>query len=280
MALKYRVGLISGSRQQFQLPMTVFSTTRTALNYEDAILFAEQNAPGVLAGNKKTDDISITEKAASAITFLFTYKQPAQDELRRRASSSTKPKKLFSFLAPIGVYKLNASGLVTEDVSAENESIKWKPDRTSTASEFKGAKGVMVDPLAESRTLDFFTNASVVTNAYLDTIEDMVVRGVFNQSPIFTKPAFTLQIVRFSATERDDDDWELSFGFGYQPVREDVEVGDGIKIPKLRGCDYWYPIEKDIFADDVIQPKVDRVVLGQVWEADDFITKLNLPSIT
>jgi len=85
-----------------------------------------------------------------------------------------------------------------------------------------------------------------------------------------------LQIVEFGVTQRDANDWELVFGFGYRAFRASVDVGDGVFIPELRGCDYYWPVEIETYSSDSIQPKVKAVVVGQAWEFGDF-SLLNLP---
>jgi hypothetical protein len=118
-----------------------------------------------------------------------------------------------------------------------------------------------------------------VTEAYVDAVENLVIRGAFNDDTFFGKPAATVQIVRFSVQERSANDWELSFGFGHRAVEMNVSVADGIVIPTLRPCDHYYVIERPVFpsGSDVVQQRAVAVVVGQAWPLMSFGV-LDLPN--
>jgi hypothetical protein len=135
---------------------------------------------------------------------------------------------------------------------------------------------VVVDPLRASRSLSYVTNQSFINDAYLDMVEDMVERGVFNDDVFLGRPVGSLQLVGFSANEGIDGEWNIGFAMGFRKPKASVDVGDGVTIPLIRGCDSYWPIEVETYASDSIQPKVKAGVVGQAWDLADFTT-LNLP---
>ncbi len=168
-----------------------------------------QNAPSLVLDCRLVQSrYDIVEKSAVAITFEFIYKRPAQNTVRREMSVTTKAKKIYSFIAPVGVYDS------TGDVTSTNTSLQWKPDRQGAADEFNASKAVTIEPLPETRRLNYETTANFVTARYLTRVANLVSLGCFNQSSFDGFKPFTIQILASQAIERDDDDWDLSFGFG------------------------------------------------------------------
>ena len=276
MTLKAKLGKISGSRDTPSLPVTVFDSANADLTYDAALLAAVSAAqtayPTLLGCHLKADEVTVSELSSKAITFDVPYKRPGRNILLRSASAQTKSKKLHNFIAPVGVF-----GVSGADETTGNPSLKWKPDRQTSQSEFNAGKPITVDPLNESRTMSFSTSQSFVTDAYIDTIEDVVDRGCFNDSTFLGRPAGSLQLVRFTANERDVAEWELGVGFGFRKTQTTIDVGDGVQIPTLRGCDYYWPVEKQVFADGQLTPKVEKVVVGRAWDLATF-QDLNIPS--
>lgn len=263
MATKYKFGLVNGSRDRINLPVTVWDDAFGTLDRDAALAVVEANAPATLLGCEITDDISVTERSKSAIAFSVSYARPAKNQILRRATMATRSKKIHHFIAAVGVFDS------TGEVTSTNRELKWKLDRQGRGEEFNSGKPLAIDPLNETRAIDFDVTADLVTDAYLDAVEDLVSRGCFNSARTYDKPANTLQLVRFTATERDDNNWELSYGFGYQPVQTNISVDSDIVIPTLRGIDYYWLVEKEVYDDGDIQPKVTKAVVGQVWPTGD-----------
>jgi len=272
MTIKTAIGNVSGSRDAPSVTVTVFDDAHATLGYDAALAAAIAAAPATVFGaNLKTAEIGISEQSRDAITFEMGYARPGANTLLRDNSVQTKSKKLYSFIAPVGVF-----GVSGADETSSHANVKWKLDRQGSAAEFNSGKPVAVDPLANSRNLRYSTSQSFVTDPYLDLVEDMVNRGVFNAAIYLGRSIGSLQLVSFSVTENDVGDWSLGFGFGYQAFQTSVDVGDGVLIPELRGCDYFWPIEIETYSSDSIQPKVKAVVVGQAWPFDDF-SQLNMP---
>ncbi len=271
MTLKAKVGSVSGSRDQPSVVVTVFDDAGATLDYNAALAAAIAVSPATVFGaNLATSDVGISEKSRDAITFEMRYRRPGRNILLREVDAQTQSKKLHHFVEPVGVF--DSEG----DATSLYQSLKWKPDRQDAASEFNSGKPIVVDPLPNSRRLRFSTSQSFVTDNYIDMVEDMVTRGVFNSEIYLGRPPGTLQLVQFSISENDLVNWSLAFGFGYRGTRTNVSVGDGITIPTLRGCDYYWLKEVEVFADGKVQPKVEAAIVGQAWELVDF-SVLNMP---
>lgn len=130
----------------------------------------------------------------------------------------------------------------------------------------------MLNPLAESRSMDYFVPIALVTDNYLNAIESLVVRGAFNDDTYLGKVAGTLQLVRFDAYEHTASEWKLSFGFGYLPYQTSVYIDTNIILPTVRGCDYFYTVHRPVFGTNakILQPKVMAAVIGRAWDLADF----------
>jgi hypothetical protein len=276
MTLKAKIGKISGTVDQPVVPVTVFDSAEAQLDYDDAKAYAIAAAyaeyPTLLGCNLRQAEVSINELSGKAITWDVPYKRPGRNVLLRSASEQTKAKKMYNFVEPKGVYGVDGA-----DVTSSYGHTKWKLDRQGSAAEFNSGKPVTVDPLNESRTLTYNTSQSFINDAYLDAVEDVVQRGCFNDAVYLGRAVASLQLVRFSANERDYNDWELSFGLGYRAFKASVVVGDGVVIPELRGCDHYWPIEKETYSAGGIQPKVKAVVVGQAWELET-LQDLHIPT--
>lgn len=264
MALTYALGLVTGSRDQLSLPITVWDDAYATLDRDAALAYCESVAPVEVLDCKVTSEITVTERSRAIIQFAVTYKRTTNITLRR-ASINAKSKKLYHFLAEGKVYGTSGS-----DDTADFAYTKWKLDRQGGADEFNNGKPLAVDPHTETRSFDILTSQDMISDTFMDAMEEMFGEGKFNAAACWGKSSESLQAVKFSATERGYNDWELSFGFAYVKTRTSVDVGDGIQIPTLKGTEYYWPIEKDTYEDGSIQPKVQNVVVGQVWATGDF----------
>lgn len=265
MTVKYKFGLVSGTRDEIQLPVTVWESAGTTLDRDDALAAVETYAPSTILGCDYTTDIGITERSANAITFSVSYRRAGKNTLLRKATIQARSKKLYHFIAAGKVYGVSGS-----DDTTDFASLKWKLDRQGAADEFNAGKPMEIEPYGETRGFSILTTADMLTDAFMDAMELIFGPGCFNAAEIWGKEDRTFQAVSFNATEREQNDWELSFGFAYVPKRISVDVGDDVQIPTLYGTEWYWPVEKETLVSGTIQPKVVQVVVGQVWDTADF----------
>jgi hypothetical protein len=272
MTVRAKLGLISGSRDNPTQSVTVFDNTDAALDYDVALEAAKDAVPASLfSALPDLASIQVDERKASSIRFSIGYTRRGQNILLRSVNAQTKAKKLYHFLSAGSVY-----GEGGTDITSDHSKNKWKLDRQSNPTEFNSGKPLPIDPLSATRTLTYKTRRTFVTDSYLDAVEHMVAQGVFNSSSFLGRSPKTMQLLSFGVNEREDGDWEISYGFGYQPAQINVDVGDGVQIPTLYANQSYWPIEKGVYADTNMQPKVVGVVVGDVWPTVDF-AGLKLP---
>jgi hypothetical protein len=284
MAIRTKIGRLDGSLDGVQLSVKAWDDAGASLNEGAALTAASAAVPASLFGGLyPTGSISVKQESRSAYDFRFTYQPPEQQEpdppeppptgsVVRRANCSTKSKTLPRYIAPVGVF--TASGNQT----AYYVDQKWSPKKPGPDSEQGQHGDVTVEPLQETRTLDYYIPAVDLTEAYVAGIEELVEAGAFNNATFFGYPIATVQIVRFGLQERSANDWELSLGFGRRPVKTNVAVAEGIVIPTLRACDHFYVVERSVFpsGSDVVQQRAVAVVVGQAWPLMTF-SVLDLP---
>jgi hypothetical protein len=285
MAIKTKIGNLSGTLKSLSLPITVWEDTGAILSLDDAIAAADAAIPALLFGSLfPTGGTQVNRESRNVYKLSYSYEPPEENtpdepeppetgSLKRRGNASTAPKILFRFLAPVGVYDQ------TGDVTAQYSGLKWAALPTHSASMLESPIGSpTVDPLQETRTLDFYIPDADLQDTYLDIIEGFVEAGAFNAGQFFGQPPATVQLVRYSLNERSKDDWELSLGFGRRLVQTSVPIDDAITIPTLRACDYVYGVTRPklVPGTDVPQEVARLVVVGQAWPLADF-GDLNLP---
>ncbi|MGD9632649.1 MAG: hypothetical protein AB7I57_18305 [Pirellulales bacterium] len=272
MTLKVRLAGITGSRSAPVQPVTVFDDAGATLNRDAALAAAIAAAPPTILGARmSTADVQVADASKSAMKFEIAYNGPTYGAtLRRSSGAQTKAKKVHTFIAPVGVF--DSEG----DATSTHASLKWRLDRQGSATEFNAGKPITVDPLTNPRIFTYETNQPFITDAYLDLVEGMVDRGAFNSATFLGRDAGSLQLVSFSANEKDYQDWELAFGLAHRAAQTSVNLGDGVVIPTVRGCDYYWPVEVESYTDSSIQPVTKKGVVGQVWPLEDFAL-INLP---
>src|SRR3989304_934403 len=173
--LKTRSGFVSGSSQALSLSITVFDDSQATLDYDAAIAAAIAAAPiSILGAMLDTSDVAVTDQSHDSIVFALDYTRFATNTLLVSDGAQTKSKKMHHFVAPVGVY--DSGGEVTSSFG----NLKWKLDRQGSAAEFSSGKPVTVDPLPVGPRFTFNTSQSFVTDSYVDTVKDLVDRGVFN----------------------------------------------------------------------------------------------------
>lgn len=272
MAIKTRVGFVSGTTQAPSLLVTVFDDAGGTLGYVAARDAAIAAAPtNIFGGAIDLESITVNDRSHDAISFDIGYRGAALTTVLVSDGATTPEKELYNFIDPVGVY-----GVGGADLTSSYSAFKWKPNRQGSAAEFNSGKPVIVRPLQVGPRFRFNTSQSFVNDDYVDLVCDMVERGVFNNAIYLGRAVGTMQLVEFSIEQLDYAAWQLVFGFGVKPFQASVAVGDGVIIPELRGCDHYWPIEVETYTDGKIQPIVEAAVVGQAWPFDDF-GKLNLP---
>ncbi len=271
--IRTKVGSISGTRQAPIVTITVFDDSHGTLDYSAALAACVGAVPATIMGAAlKTSEITISEKSRDAITFEVGYTGPGRNVLFISSGVQTKAKKVHHFIAPVGVYT-DSSGT---SAASSYTNYKWKLDRLNSSSEFNAGKALTVEPLSATTQWNFQTSQSFLTDTYFDLIQDYVYRGVCNNATFLGRPAGSLQFVSFTAQQKDLLEWELNFGIAYFKPQINFFVDDLIKVPLLRGCDYYWLKETEVLDTGEIQPKVIAAIVGQAWPLADF-SKINLP---
>lgn len=276
---KVRIGRVSGTLESLQLEITVWNDDQSFLDYAPALALAVQNRPAAIFGMPPSDDKpQIKENGRYTYTFLMVYESTALQGARlppatptdgkiRQAAMVAKSVTRTDFIEPVGVF---AAGRA--DVTADYPGLKFKIDAPGQDSHYHRSAGRTFDPLAETHVIKHFPRNELVTDTWLQTIEDVCARGCFNSLEYDGYPAGTLQIVRFHAQPRNTKDWEFIFGFGNRPTRPDVDVGGGVIIPLLLGNYHYWTRDALVYnaAKKTLQPQAKLAIVGTVWEQDDF----------
>lgn len=285
MAIKTKVGYQTGSDGNPQVAVTVWRDDYAVLSRSDAFAAATNAIDSTIDGIPVQGFSSADEVADHAWQFVANYSttppgsnlsrppDPQQTNTTQRSANFTaKSKKLFNFIEPIGVYQDGG------DFTDFWPHTKWKIDSFETGNFRFISEGTHFDPYPETRTITYTPELDLVTEEYLDAIEDIVSRGCFNDAEWRGRPQGSVQAVRFSAIQRNPDDWEFSFGFAYVPPRENVSVNGVITIPQMRGSWYYWTRDELFWDQDanIIENVAWLAVVGRVWDEDDFDT-LELP---
>lgn len=288
MALQHSLGPISGSYKSPRMIITVWDDAGATLDHDDAVDYAATIAPLSIFGSLQDPDPGVTELAGHIYAIDLGYTRPEQQEkdqppqretstLARRMNFQAQSKLIYTCLEPIGVY--SPDGDVTDDYSY----TKWLVNVQGKGFDQFRTQGLTVEPLPETRTLDYYIPNTDVTDAYCDALEELC--GKFNSGPFFDRPQGSVQLVRASLSERSPSDWELSLGFGYRAPQESLSVASDIVIPELRGSwIYWTREREEIYdaggtTGKILEIRSDIAVVQRVWEEDDFST-LSLPAVT
>lgn len=285
MALKYKIGGISGSVNSPSIPITVWDDGFADITAAQAIALASSVAPAsIFDALPDADRISVEEPAGHIIRLSIPYTEadvkpnpgppPAETgTVARSANFQAQSKTIFHALEPIGAYDLDG------DVTDNHPHTKWQIRSVAQDGFFFRSEGMTVDPLPVTRRLDYYVPNYAIGDAYLDDIEEIV--GHFNSTTFFGRPQGSVQLVDFSISQRSADDYELSFGFGYKAPRSSFEI-DGITIPELRGSWIYWTREVDELNTELafMERRTDLVVVQRVWEESDFATILDLPEVT
>jgi len=286
MTLITKIGRAEGSLKRIGVEITVFSSDKSTLDYNTALATAQTNQPTTVFGmTPSAEPMTVKERSRSAITFTAIYLSGEQVALQppnaiatgqqaRRANCVAKNVWRSVFLEPVGVY-----GAGSVDKTGDYAYLKWKIDAFAPDSHHHLAPGRLFWPLPETHSRDYYPPNALVTESWLNDIEELV--GSFNAAAFFGREIGSTQLVRFTQTERNKSDHEFSYGFCYFPPQTDVDVGGGIVIPKIRGCDYHWTLDGLDWnvANQVLQPKPKAAVVGRVWPLGDF-TALQIPALS
>lgn len=278
MALYAKKGYVSGTSEKLTLEMTIYDLAATTIDYTLAAQFAISEAPNEIMGLDKQLIPQFVERAGHIWKFQINYEGESQIDNKppvpvptggqqRKSSTVAKAQKRSTFLEPIGVFGTTGGNLI-----ANYPGLKYKLGASSLDSHHFKPVEVVLEPFHETHDRNYYPPNATVTEAYLKQIEDIVSRGCFNEAEFDGRPIGSLQVVRFSAQPRSRDDWELTFGFAYVPERTNVEVGEGIIIPKIRGCDFHWTKDELTYNPGlaILQTKTALGIVGQVWDLAPF----------
>lgn len=288
MALRHKFGPITGSFKSPQIRITVWDDAFATVDENDVLQYASIVAPVSIFDNLPDPDPGIEELAGHAWAVEMSYSAPEAKSpeapparesgtLARRMNFQAQSKTLHTCLEPIGVYTPEG------DKTSDYPNVKWMVNVQGKAFENLRLEGMTVDPLPETRTLDYYAPNTLISDAYADLLEGMC--GKFNSATFFGKPAGSLQLVRVSMSERTPNDWEISLGFGYKAPESNVSVCDDIVIPELRGSWGFWTHQHEYLNDlgggvgEILELKTGLAVVQRYWDEEDF-TLLDLPAAT
>lgn len=288
MSIRHKIGRITGSLKAPQLVLTVWDDASAALDELDVVTYASTVAPVTVFNCLQVDDPGVEELAGHIYRVTVRYSvpelQPAdappqreQGTLARRMHFQAQSKTMRHCLEPVGVYSPDG------DVTDNYPNVKWLMNVEGKGLEASRVQGLTIDPLPETRTLDYYAPNLIITSAYLDVLEALC--GAFNFAAFQGREAGSVQLVRVDLSERSPDDWEISMGFGYRAPQENLAVCKDVTLPLLRGCDAFWTRCSEILTDyggdvgEVLEPRVDFAVVQRVWELADF-SALDLPEVT
>jgi hypothetical protein len=288
MSLVHSLGPVGGTVNNPRLTVYVWDDAFADISEEDAVIHATNVAPSTIFDKPFEGDAGVQELAGHIYAIEIGYAEegtgssvqapPAREinTLARRMNFQAQSKFIRNCIQPIGVF--DADG----DSTANYPHTKWLVGLYGSGADQR-AEGLTIDPLPETRTLDFCIPNADVSDSYLDTLEDLC--GKFCSGTFFGRPQGSVQLVRVSLQERNPFDWELSLGFGYKAPQFNVDVSDDIVIPEVRASWHYWTREKDVVyaaggtIGTIIEREVEFAVVQQVWEEGDF-DALALPSVT
>ena len=281
MALKHSLGPVGGTVATPRLTVYVWDDAFASISEEDAVLHAATVAPSTIFDKPFDGDPGVQELAGHIYAIEVGYAEESTSSieaprareintLARRVNFQAQSKFITACLEPKGVF--DDSG----DVTSSYPRLKWLVNVDFSGLEPK-AYGMTVDPLPETRTLDYYIPNANVSDTYLDTLEGLC--GKFNSGAFFGRPQGSVQLVRASLSERSPFDWELSLGFGYKAPQTSLDLDGVVEIPELRGSWIYWTKEKSVVVSGVIESQIEYAVVQRVWEEGDFGT-LSLPTVT
>ena len=286
MTVRYKYGYSTGSGSSPQLDCTVWDDAGTAIDRTTAFNTAVNNAPATLYGQPINGVGSIEELSQSQYKFSISYASPSAGSslvnssptppetgtLVRRGQGEAKTVRLKKFLSAGKVY--NIEGAAT-DITTDMPYLKWEIDSFLIPNVGYLPQLHDFDPYPETRTLDYYVPNATLTDAYLDDLEEIL--GHFNSATLFGRAIDTVQFVRYSVTQRNDDDFELSLGFALVPTKT-VSLTDAASIT-VKGTEYYW--ERQYIKYDGSLNEIEwnpwQVIRGVVWPSSDLATVLDLP---
>jgi hypothetical protein len=150
--------------------------------------------------------------------------------------------------------------------------------------DFKGAINVNTDGSVEgvdiivptfNFTLNYTADPDAIDSTYIQTLKSTV--GKINNGTYKGFGEAELLLTRVSGSRRDNDHWDLSFGFGVSETDDSITIGDISGITK-RGWDYmWVYYKEEPDEDNLYIRKVPKQVnCEQVYKEADY-SALGLP---
>lgn len=292
MSIKTRIAGQSGPDSSPQLTVTAWDDAHAATSVTDLMNAAIAAAPTSIFSIPISGVSSIDQRSDWLCVFTLNYRtasvggtlsypsEPAVGTaVREFPGASAKSKKLKHFLSEGTVYQHNGS--TTVDVTSDYPYAAWAINAHIVPGVGFPPQETTFEPYAESWSVRYMVANANVDYDYIAAVRDACTRGVFNSLTFDGQDAGTVQFVRFSAMPRTDEYWEYVYGFADVAERENVEAGGDVVIPSVLGTHYYWYREEKTFDEtgNVIETKPDIVSYGQVWDAEDLDTLLDLPSL-
>ncbi len=228
-----------------------------------------------------TSDCDVEEIAANIYYGTAVWTAPGTDPDKQEVGnfsisfdiSGTNQKRMYS-LRTVNKYNGTALGITLRD--------------------FHGAIGVNEDGTVEgcdvlvpttTFSLDYTVAPADITDAYVAMLSRTV--GKVNSATYKGFAAGELLLTRVSGRKRDEEAWDLSFGFAVSENRTDLKIGVTASKPNgvvqgdivKDGWDYLWVYYKTIDnpTTKVVEKRLENVFVERVYERADFAATLNLP---
>lgn len=278
MALKTAIGPIGGSVSAPRITVTVWDDAFATVDEDAAVAAAAIAVPSTIFAALPDDDPDVDELAGHAYAITFNYSPaeltppdpPPVGELTidYRMSYQAQPKYVYEAPECLGIY--DTDGLVVG-----KSRLKVNVRKVGGVNR---VIGMQVDPLPEVHSLDVVIPDTDVTASYREGVAALC--GKFNDDTFMDYPAGTLQLVRFNAQKRTNDDWNLSFGFGAGEERTNVPF-DGndntgtyaiITVASIPAYAITWTVDRDvpISGTNEVEKLADFVVVQRAWDLGDF----------
>lgn len=266
---------LRGGTKQAQVPYWVQETdSGLNLTLDDAIAAADAQAVadvGYTAGQLSYDQVS-----KNVYRIVQEYQQNNTTPLQPPDTGDARFS--FAFQAK-GRYRFNALEYIGAFDALGAFTIPGEPLalNVQTAGGVSRAVGQQFEPLPPVFQLEYTAANAVVTPTYIDVVSGLC--GCFNNATFRGYAAGQIQLVSAVGAKRTNEDWQLAFGFGYQPNETSVDIGGGITIPELRGSWHYFvqTVQRKMTGRNVLVPHPTWAIVQRVWPEAN-LGGLGLPS--
>lgn len=233
----------------------------------------------------------------TALAYLLAF-APAQIGLLKRKDSECKVEEIVTDIY-VGTASYSSADKQPEqgsfsisfDITGQTthltQSIKTVAQSTARnrfGRDFKGAIGVNSDGTVEGCDIlipsmtfqvDYSAKPEDINDAYIQKLADIV--GRTNKTAFKGFKECELLLTKVSGSKRDEDNWDLSFGFSVSRNKTGIKIGDCGPVNK-KGWEYLW-VYYALYVDDdthTINKFPEQVRVEQVYESADY-AGLGLP---